>query len=357
MSTLVLERDVKSREVTDYESVEGFNHIVNSLGDNERNWEEKTTSRTLIPRACNIEEGRTYHQNYMGYLATAWNRHRSIVVDPNYIWYMVLCELTSIVKGDPEAYRDIFTESDEKQLIIVRDVTGGYIMPLDKLIAELRNYVPTEIDTFLPELSTATLRSRSACRAAFCDMASPYYDYKMLACAFPAIDVRGTRDDWTALCNCMEQIGKMFTPVVQYCRRVHKCLTEIAGNLKTPEFWKKMFVAEQCGSGSEILIKGWITDLYFNPPDFAKPCNFSEHTSIVPYRRENWHNPDDITNWEMKHGLFFSREEGEFLAPDFGYVLFQKLDEPEVREYKMEIVSYRSGEARQPPKRVAITPW
>jgi hypothetical protein len=251
------------------------------------------------------------------------------VIEPNHVWYTLLCELAAQVKASPDTYRSIFTTSDEKQTIVVRDPQGGFIMPLDKLIAELRSYVPSDIDTFLPDFSTSTQRSRSASRAAFCDMASPYYNYMMLACAFPAIDVRGTTDDWQMVCDHWRKLAALFQPLGAWFTRVQKIVDNCVSNLANPEWWKKMYVNERCGSGGEVVISGWFSDLMFEKCDLPKPENFPPHTSVVPYRRVNWHNGDDVTDWEMKHGLLFSRDEGDFVVPNFGYVLYQKLPQPE----------------------------
>lgn len=284
-----------------------------------------------------IGAGQAFHKNYMEYLQKAWGDHLSIVISPEIVWYTLLCELAAIVKADPEKYRDVFTTSKEKQNIIV--VTAELVvMPLNQMVDLLRHVVPTNTSKFFPEFSTSTERSIWACNAAFADMCSPYYNYMMLLCGFPSIDVRGDKEDWENLVQSWNNL-KDIVPG-QWHQQVAKILSDIYASLDDAAFWKGMFRLEKCGSGSQVEVCGWWANLYVTQPKVAYPENYAPHVSIVSYRQLNLQK-----DYEMRVGLFLSKQEDEFLIPDFGYVVHEKLAKPIVttEEYKTEIESFVVG--------------
>ena len=310
-----------------------FEQTLKDLGDSEYDWQSKQLTRTLIPVAASIEEGRICHQNYMYYLTRCWANHQGVVVKPDFIWYTLLCELAGLTKGDPETYRSIFTDSEEKKDIVVPYDGGGFVISLELLINELKQEVPSDVDSFFPAFSTTTMRCETARRAAFADMASPYYDYFMLCCGFPAIDIRGERQDWELLAERWRKLTAMFevggAKVQKWFARVQGILDDCVSRLTSADWWKTMYQSEQCGSGGETKISGWFAEIFYEKCDFTKVGNFPPCVATVDYTRINLHDPDCVQKFRMKHGLFFSREEDDLLVPDFGFVLFNQLDEPE----------------------------
>ena len=82
-------------------------------------------------------------------------------------------------------------------------------------------------------------------------MVSPYYNYSMFCCGFPAIDVRGDKADWVRLKNSWTEIGKLFTKHQSYIGVIEVLLDEICKSLDNAGFWKKMFALDHCGSGHQ----------------------------------------------------------------------------------------------------------
>lgn len=308
-----------------------FEKHLKKLGDSQYDWENKTITRSLVPICTDTqpENLRFYHMNYIDYLTQCWAKHYGVVVEPNHLWYTLLCELAAKVKANPEPFRHVFTTSQDKKGIIVPCDGIGFVIDMHLLLNELKKEVPTDTAMFFPEFTTNTYRSQIAKYAAFADMASPYYDYFMRACGFPAIDVRGTRDDWQLMANKWRDISNLFPSLAEWFERVQGVLDKCVVFYDHADWWKEMYNNKQCGSGSDVLVKGWFTDLFYTKCDFPKPNNFPPCVSIVDYTRINLHNSNDVAKFQMKHGLFYSRLEGDFLVPDFGYVLFNKLDEPE----------------------------
>lgn len=265
-----------------------------------------------------------YHKGYLNYLAACWGDHFAAVVSPDIFWHIVLCELASVVKGDPEQYRSLFSDTDEKQEIIV--VTGSLTtMPLDLLVDSLKLVLPQDPAPYLPEFSTSTDRSKHAFYAAFCDMASPYYNYSMLLCQIPAFDVRGTQEDWELAyrewSSLMDRFTKVGAPsdVMTYMHRVLAVFNMCVSRRTEKTLWEGMFGLERCGSGSEVEVTGWIQRLYKEKPSVRYPDNFPSCTSVVQYKQLNTQK-----EYEMRSGLFSSAVEDGFLVPDFSYVVLER---------------------------------
>ena len=265
----------------------------------------------------NLPDSDVYHSNYLTYLERCWADHLGIVVSPDIIWYTLLCELANIVKASPENYRRLFTDSTETKDILIQCVSLD-TMPLSLLIEALKDLVPTNTDAFLPEFSTSTLRSQHAFNATFCDMCSPYYNYMMYCCGFPYIDVRGTVDDWQSMAKCWIAITKLFNSNPKWFAHVNETINSIISNVNNLDFWKKMFYVEKCGSGSDVEMRGWFTDLFWEQPSLAKSCNFATHISEVNYEQIQ-----TKKKYKMKVGLLFSKLEDALLIPNFGYVVYE----------------------------------
>lgn len=266
-------------------------------------------------------EGDSAHKNYIEYLLAAWDAHYGIVVSPDIIWYLFQCELTSIVATNADTYRDLFTTSKEKKNIVVQS-NSLTVMPLEALMKALIKEIPSEVASFLPEFSTSNARAIFARFAAFADMVSPYYNYMMYMCGFPAIDVRGDQADWAKLHNRWKCIGKMFTKHQDYIARVDDVIGQICGSLGDADFWRNMFKLDQCGSGHQYYVSGWLTKLYLQEPDTRFPENYPSHVSTVAYKQLNTEK-----DYEMKSGLLSSKKEGRFLIPDFAHIIYEKRPE------------------------------
>lgn len=266
------------------------------------------------------EDADAYHRNYMEYLEKCWRDHVGIVVTPDIIWHVVLCEVAGLVAADSERYRPLFTEQKEgKQTLIVK--ADGFVMPLDALVNLLRPLVPTNTDLFLPSFTTTTDRSLHAMHSAFCDLCSPYYNYMMLSCGFPAIDVRGTDADWAAMYGAWFQLSELleqFKPLAWF-ENVSAVLRSCVSRLQDPEWWREMFTLERCGSGGDVEAYGWLTTLFREQPSTRYPSNFAACVSTV-----NYHHINLRADFVMKDGLFFSKYEGDFAVPDFGYTVSKK---------------------------------
>ena len=292
-------------------------------------WKTQRTEQTLFLRHAAIPtDADLYHRNYLEYLEKCWGDHLSIVITPDILWFTVLGELVSVVKESPEPYRHLFTDSHEKKTISVQ-TENPIVMPLNRLVGALHGLVPTDSTLFMPEYSTTTPAARHAMYASFCDLCSPYYNYMMYACAFPAISVQGDAEDWRALGENWLKLKPLFAAAGEWFDDVATILTNCYENLDSRDWWKNMFLLERCGSGHQTEVSGWFADLYREEPQGPRYVkNFPSNVAQVEYKAGEG---EIQREYKMQDGLFFSRQEGDFMVPEFGYTVHEKL-EPVITE-------------------------
>ncbi len=282
------------------------------------NQEIVTKGNTVVR---DVIEGDIRHNNFLEYLGAAWNSHRGIVVAPQNFWHIILCELATLIKNDPEHYRDLFTTSNEKQEITVQ--TGDLeLLPLDAIMEELKKLVPSDIDSFFPAFSTNTNASIFAQRATFADAMSPFYNYSMYCCGITKVKILGGEDDWNLIIDHLSWMKtSMFDNNETICNYIDKLvpsIEDIIHSLQEPNagFWKNIFRLERCGSGGQVEVKGWIQNFYLKKPSPGYIHNYPTCVSYVKYK-----NLTTNKNFELVSGLFSSKEEEGYLMPEYGYLI------------------------------------
>jgi hypothetical protein len=270
-------------------------------------------------------EGTYRHTNYMEYLQMAWGGHYGVIMSPDIFWFILLNESASHIKNNSEHYRSLFTTASEGKVDIVVPTADPQLISLDLIASELKRLVPTDIDTFLPEFTTSTVSSKFAFKAAFADAMTPYYNYMMLLCGIPKIEIQGTLEDWNKLSDGIDKLKSLLNKdenISAYFDKVQNISKSIISNFESPsaEFWKNMFSLERCGSGGQVDVKGWIVDLYIEKPRPAYVNNFPTNTAKVPYKLIN-----TGQNFELSYGLFSSNIEDGFLVPDFGFIINENI--------------------------------
>ena len=269
-----------------------------------------------------------YHKNYMEYLAICWYSHYGVVVSPHVIWYTILTELASHIKGNSHHYRKLFTDSDEKEDISV--LTSDPVeLPMELIHEQLVKRVPIDTDLFLPEFTTSTKSSKLASLAAFMDAVSPYYSYSMYLCEISKIRIDGNIDDWVKIRTSLNHILEHLDMAGNYIFEVKEIIALIIDSYDTanPDFWQNIFSLKRCGSGSQVEVEGWYKKLFINPdvhPGYVR--NFPSQVSKINYK-----NLSTKKDYAMHHGLFGSSLNSElFLEPDFDYTI-QEVDQKETK--------------------------
>jgi hypothetical protein len=256
------------------------------------------------------------HKNYLEYLRTCWANHYGVVISPDIVWHVILNELSGHIIDNSDRYRSLFTTSEDKVEIVVE--TGDpQLINLKLITQQLRSLVPTNIDLFVPEFTSSTEASSLAFMAAFAEAMTPYYNYSMYLCGIPKVKVLGTKQDWEKIILNLTEL-KGLLKISNYVDRLIGTIGQIAHSYESvdEEFLGDVFRLDRCGSGGQVEVRGWVTDLFMKTPRVAYVYNFPTCISKVPYKYLN-----TGQNFELCHGLFSSNESDGFLVPEFGYII------------------------------------
>lgn len=301
----------------------------------------KDMGTNTFVRAVNV--GAVKHRNYIGYLELCYANHYSPVVRPDFIWYGLLCELANMVKETPDAFRKFFTTSDSKTELTV--FSGSLDkLPLEKIVELFKSRIPSGVENYLPVFSTSTPDSTEAFYAAFADAVSPFYNYSMMLCGFPSMVIQGTPEDWNKLADAWKNLSSMkifdgaSTSDKKFAAKVQTTLDNCANTMATgvlvEEHWKGMLKVENCGSGHQRMVKGWITSLFRTKPEVGYSENFSSHISKVDYKQL-----DTGIEYSAYYGLFSSKIDGHILRPSYGTVITRKATEEELESARKNTVT------------------
>lgn len=279
---------------------------------------------TTIPEP---QEGVHHGFGFIGMLSYAYSTHRKVTINPQDIWFIVLCEIAKIIKKYPEQCRTLFTKSNEK--VTIKVPTGDPTqIDLELVVKQLEDLMPVGTSAFIPELSTMVPAAKMALNAALCDGVQNYYNYMTYCCGISEIKVNGTETDWWKLAHAAKNISEMFESVgvadgAKYLQDIFGLLMDIhidvgSGGHPDVDFWKSIFTQQNIGSGGELKIDGWITDIFFEPPTLKKIENFQTSIAIVPYE-----NTETGRKFKGVYGPFQYRSVDGFLENEFTNYVFE----------------------------------
>jgi hypothetical protein len=265
--------------------------------------------------------GSIFHNNYLDYLSKCYATHYGIIVKPDIIWYTILCEIEAIVKSQPENYRHIFTDSNEKKDILVF-TQDPVMMPIDSLIEEVFKLIPTGLkkEDILLNFSTTTKAETFAFSTSFLDAVSPYYNYMMYLCGFNKIKVLGTIEDYQMISDTLILLSVLFgSEMLEYLAKCKTVIKKIIDGFDDQNFWNDIFTVEQCGSGHQEEADGWFCELFNKKPSVRYVENFPTHISLVEYK-----NITTGKEFIMNSGILSSNMDGDYLIPNFEFYINEK---------------------------------
>lgn len=266
---------------------------------------------------------------FVNVLAEAYSRHIGLVVNPHDIWFVVLTNVVSLIKQNADQFKSIFSASDAKEMLLVRQEHKTDIN-IDALIALLKDAAPVDISMFLPEFSDATPEAQLAMSASVLDMAQHYYNYGMFCCGIPAVDLRGTREDWIAMCDAISNIteavnasGATQGAIILVTDYLASALNVVSNILLSfdqdqTDFWRDIFTHKNVGSGGDLEVNGWICDLYHNVKRGDLIRSFHDSVSKFPYK-----NVSTGQHFLMVHGAFGSNVEDGFITTVYDHITIE----------------------------------
>lgn len=336
----VLELDKKELDLSYLRSVDDQKKILaqsthklveKTISKGGYNWKKKVSEQKTIEFGMPLDNP-FYHTSYLKYLEIAWQCHCPIVFTPDVFWFTVMNELSGHVRGNASHYESVFadpkTAKGEKKEIVVPAKTE--VLDVDAIADQIENICPVDPTIFYPEFSTTTAAARFAMKATFLETVSPWYCYGMLACGIPMVRVDGSKEDWMQIAWQIDTVLKRINPLPNfqdYLKRMGTLAGRILESISKgdADFWKEIFWAKSCGSGSQIEFKGWFTNMFLKPPSMPTPDNFPTHVPSVDYKIYPME-----TQYSLHVGIFTSQfDKDGFMVPEFGYVANRFLDKGE----------------------------
>lgn len=262
-------------------------------------------------------KGEVFHGSFLDYLHHGYARHYGIVVKPDFIWFTILNEMNRIIKGDPEHYREIFTDSDAKKEVRVLTL-DPIVMPIDSLLNKTFALIPDGLNKFdiLLDFSTLSNSSKLAFSVSFLEAASPYYQYSMYKCGYNKINVLGEVGDYKLMKSAINSLSEVFAgkKIIKYFDKVQTLLDNIIDNFGNAGFWENIFFVEKCRSGSQKSVMGWFKDFFDEFSGLKLITAYPKHVAAIEYK-----NLSTGLSYQMKVGLFSSIIEDGYLVPDFEF--------------------------------------
>ena len=235
---------------------------------------------------------KTYLKNIglVGLISLAYSNHLKVILRPNDFWILLLSEIAKEVNANPEIYRDLFTQKNDKEEIIITH--GSYKIPVNIFSNILSTKVQFDTSLLFPIFSTNNEIMTSVSQSMFCDMSSAYYNYTMFLCGIPEINLLGQQKDWFLLLESAEKLLNIFScksnKMAKYKERVLNIYFEIIKTFETEDFnknfWRDIFTSKNIGSGNDLEINGWVKKLFITEHSVNKIQNFQENISSVKYK-------------------------------------------------------------------------
>eukprot|EP00696_Hemimastix_kukwesjijk_P008108 gnl/Hemi2/20256_TR6719_c0_g1_i1.p1 gnl/Hemi2/20256_TR6719_c0_g1~~gnl/Hemi2/20256_TR6719_c0_g1_i1.p1 ORF type:complete len:351 (-),score=127.86 gnl/Hemi2/20256_TR6719_c0_g1_i1:142-1194(-) len=268
-----------------------------------------------------------YHHNYLQYLDLCWATHNGVVLTPDLLWFTIMNEVAAVVTAKPEDFRSLFTRSPDVVEVRVASVPTDPNF-LNDFIAKLRDLVPLNVDTFLPDFSTSDNESRIALASVFLETVAPYYALRG-GCGIPRVRVEGTADDWRKLERHLMMLHLPFSEAApSLAARIQK-LAELTANIAAQVesgqfdagFWKSMFhYGALCMSGHWVensTPEGWFVDIFGRKGAYAG--DYPHHITRVPFKL------DGPAEYSFRSGVFsagYDDAQRLFLRPRFAHMVF-----------------------------------
>jgi len=245
---------------------------------------ERTPVGTKIPVIGSSELVTRLHQHDAGLLSTvfdAYNEHYNLRTGPEDWWYTIIQTVALAIDANSkkEQVRNFFVQHEGKKKLVVRvgpticiDCVdySWFFEEMSQKIGENIN-VPDYVDHMKSDFSTSTPVHKIVAEIALMHSVQEYFEYVMgTLCGIPAIEMKGTQDDWQRLIDKVKDLRKTLKPIefelglAKWWRKVehitHK-LMETYNGMPDEDWWSRVINIRSYGSGTPDF-RGWfMTDL------------------------------------------------------------------------------------------------
>ncbi|KKP67337.1 MAG: hypothetical protein UR66_C0004G0085 [Candidatus Moranbacteria bacterium GW2011_GWE1_35_17] len=196
--------------------------------------------------------------------------HCPLALRPEVLMYLIVNEVATTVNLHPEHYRHLFSTSNEKVRIDIRNdalrkgnPNSPWHQVLEQFDIKLRDHVPSNLmPNFLPLFSTSTSETNATTMVAFMSTVRKFYDFHTKTmCGLPRVRLLGEAADYSKLCESAERLsssfqdhlGSYFNSLLPVLRKIEQ---QASGEPLDTQFWSSLYKFNS-ESGTD-LFNGWI---------------------------------------------------------------------------------------------------
>jgi Domain of unknown function (DUF4419) len=282
MSEILAKIPVDSTRVAILKNLPGVDVVKSACGD-------CNATSVMLTQPAPGEVLTIFHcYGVVNYLSVCYANHLVPVIRPDMVWQVILSELARVVLKDPATYGPAFGHhgGDKVTLSVATSPAQNcdHLLPLTEALLDRAPWLRPILRDSPDEAA------RIAYRAVFLEAASPYYNYVMFLCGFPAIYVAGTPETWYGMRDALRLVQSLNTaldtPEIHgVCTRGQQ-LIESIWSLTDPRMQRfspdGMFASARCGSGHDG-VGGWWFDVYVDRPEIPKARNWNPSVGRVTY--------------------------------------------------------------------------
>lgn len=259
-------------------------------------------------------------------LSLAYSNHMSFRLKPDDLVFLINTEISKGINKDPEKYRSVFVSHEGKETILLPS-GSDIIYPVLDLIPQFAKRLNENVDIFklCPHFTTSTAESFTANVVSIADGLENYFSYLMYCCGIRSVEVLGTQEDWQRFKEFFEYKKELFSEdseIKDYIDRISPIIERLTDDILSSKmsmmFWKNIFTQENAGSGGDLIIDGWMSDLFFEIPSTRMIHNYSETFAEMSYK-----NVTTNRNFKAYHGAVAFDIVGDALETKYNQYIFE----------------------------------
>lgn len=251
--------------------------------------------RRISPNAPLNMEG----TGLFGMIETAYRYHLHVMLTPTDIHLHVLSQLAAIAMENAKTFEPIFVKKSGGDNTISMATDDPTVLPMDILISMLAPRTNVDMSMWMPNYSDTTPEQRYVAQAYLAAAGSSYYRYCTYLCGIPSIKLMGSKEEWAALANTVDQLCDQFL-FYQNLKVLHALKERVRGmaesfdrsEIENKAFWSDIFSRKTVGCVS--VMNGWIADLIYlgkvTPQEIEKgkvnPLAYYRSVALIPFTNE-----------------------------------------------------------------------
>lgn len=201
----------------------------------------------------------------IGLISECYSLHGKLAIAPQDVWNQLVAEVRTLVANNPSVFAPLFTDTPGNKQVILLPADAGDVLDIRAFSSELSQRIKFDSKVLFPEFSEPDNNAIEYNIALFMDMASSFYEYSTFCCGIPEIKILGTHEDWNTLIDHWQVLSGIIAQYInlgEYTTRVANVLLTFRYADKV-ENWENIFTQSRYGSGGDLKIDGWITNLFY----------------------------------------------------------------------------------------------